>query len=106
MGRTLIGLAGALLALSMWTAYAVWNARRLAATPRFNSHEWSLLTGVATGLLSLVLVIPAFLLGGEAHAPAAWGGFWAVGFAVAIGASVIGNGLWNAASRLLPLSWA
>lgn len=102
--QTLIGLAGALLALSMWTAYAVWNARRLAATPRFNSHEWSLLTGVATGLLSLVLVIPAFLLGGEAHAPAAWGEFWAVGFAVAIGASVIGNGLWNAASRLLPLS--
>jgi drug/metabolite transporter (DMT)-like permease len=102
--RTLIGLAGALLALAMWTAYAVWNARRLAATPRFNSHEWSLLTGVATGLLSLGLVIPAFLLGGAVHAPAAWGGFWAVSFAVAIGASVIGNGLWNAASRLLPLS--
>jgi len=103
-GRTLVGLAGALLALAVWTAYAVWNARRLAATPKFNSHEWSLLTGVATGLLSLVLVVPAFMLGGQPHAAAAWGGFWAVSFAVAIGASVIGNGLWNAASRLLPLS--
>jgi drug/metabolite transporter (DMT)-like permease len=41
-----------------WTVYAVWNARRLAATPRFNSHEWSLLTGVVTGLLSLLLVVP------------------------------------------------
>jgi drug/metabolite transporter (DMT)-like permease len=102
--RTLVGLAGALLALAVWTAYAVWNARRLAATPKFNSHEWSLLTGVATGLLSLVLVVPAFALGGKAHAASAWSLFWGVSFAVAIGASVIGNGLWNAASRLLPLS--
>ena len=104
MGRTLLGLAGALLALAMWTAYAVWNARRLATTPRFNSHEWSLLTGVATGLLSLVLVVPAFAVTGKAHAADAWGLFWGVSFTVAIGASVIGNGLWNAASRLLPLS--
>ncbi|MFY8144704.1 MAG: DMT family transporter [Caulobacter sp.] len=104
MGRTLVGLLGALLALAVWTAYAVWNARRLAATPKFNSHEWSLLTGVATGLLSLVIVVPAFALDGKEHPTSAWGLFWGVSFAVAIGASVIGNGLWNAASRLLPLS--
>ena len=109
IGKQAVGVLGALLALAVWTVYAVWNARRLAATPKFNSHEWSLLTGVATGLLSLLLVIPAFLLGGTSHAPAAhtpeaWGWFWAVSFAVAIGASVIGNGLWNAASRYLPLS--
>jgi drug/metabolite transporter (DMT)-like permease len=104
LARQVVGVLGAGLALAMWTIYAVWNARRLAATTKFNSHEWSLLTGLATGLLSLVLVVPAFLLGGKVHAPAAWGGFWAVSFAVAIGASVIGNGLWNAASRLLPLS--
>lgn len=104
VGRQVVGVLGATLALAMWTAYAVWNARRLAATPKFNSHEWSLLTGLATGLLSLVLVVPAFLLGGKAHPPAAWAWFWMVSFAVAIGASVIGNGLWNAASRLLPLS--
>ena len=104
VGRQVVGVLGATLALAMWTAYAVWNARRLAATPKFTSHEWSLLTGLATGLLALLLVVPAFLLGGKVHAPVAWGGFWAVSFAVAIGASVIGNGLWNAASRLLPLS--
>lgn len=104
VGRQVVGVLGATLALAMWTAYAVWNARRLAATPKFTSHEWSLLTGLATGLLSLVLVVPAFMLGGKVHAPAAWGWFWLVSFAVAIGASVIGNGLWNAASRLLPLS--
>lgn len=104
IGHQVIGLLGALLALAVWTVYAVWNARRLAATPKFTSHEWSLLTGIATGLLSLVLVVPAFLAGGKVHAPAAWSWFWLVCFAVAIGASVIGNGLWNAASRYLPLS--
>lgn len=104
IGRQVVGVLGATLALAMWTAYAVWNARRLAATPKFNSHEWSLLTGLATGLLSLLLVLPAFLLGGKVHAPSAWAWFWMVSLAVAIGASVIGNGLWNAASRLLPLS--
>lgn len=103
VGRLVLGLLAAVGALAVWTVYAVWNARRLAATPRFNSHEWSLLTGVVTGLLSLLLVIPAFA-GGSAHGPDAWALFWGVGLAVAVGASVIGNGLWNAASRLLPLS--
>ena len=104
IGKQVVGLLGALLALAMWTAYAVWNARRLAATPKFTSHEWSLLTGLATGLLSLLLVVPAFVASGEVHAAADWRWFWMVSFAVAIGASVIGNGLWNSASRLLPLS--
>ena len=107
VGRLVLGLLAAAGALGLWTVYAVWNARRLAATPRFTSHEWSLLTGVVTGLLSLLLVVPAFwpaFLGGAPHAPNAWGLFWGVSLAVALGASVIGNGLWNAASRLLPLS--
>jgi drug/metabolite transporter (DMT)-like permease len=103
VGRLVLGLLAAAGALAVWTVYAVWNARRLAATPRFNSHEWSLLTGVVTGLLSLLLVIPAFL-GGASHAATGWALFWGVSLAVALGASVIGNGLWNAASRLLPLS--
>lgn len=103
VGRLVLGLLAAAGALAVWTVYAVWNARRLAATPRFNSHEWSLLTGVVTGLLSLLLVVPAFL-GGAPHLPAGWALFWGVSLAVALGASVIGNGLWNAASRLLPLS--
>jgi drug/metabolite transporter (DMT)-like permease len=101
--RLSLGLLAAAGALVVWTAFAVWNARRLAATPRFNSHEWSLLTGVVTGLLSLLLVIPAFV-GGASHASGAWMLFGGVSLAVALGASVIGNGLWNAASRLLPLS--
>lgn len=101
--RLSLGLLAAAGALAVWTVYAVWNARRLAATPRFNSHEWSLLTGLVTGLLSLLLIVPAFLPGAP-HAPDAWMLFWGVSLAAALGASVIGNGLWNAASRLLPLS--
>ncbi|MBU4436581.1 MAG: DMT family transporter [Alphaproteobacteria bacterium] len=102
--RLILGVLGAVLALACWTLYAVWNARRLAATPRFNSHEWSLLTGVVTGALSLALIVPAFALTGAAHGSGAWTLFWGVSLAVALGASVIGNGLWNAASKLLPLS--
>jgi drug/metabolite transporter (DMT)-like permease len=104
VARLSLGLLAAAGALGVWTVYAVWNARRLAATPRFNSHEWSLLTGVVTGLLSLLLVVPAFFLGAAAHLSSDWMLFWSVSLAVALGASVIGNGLWNAASRLLPLS--
>ena len=102
--RLILGVLGAVLALACWTVYAVWNARRLASTPNFNSHEWSLLTGVVTGALSLVLIVPAFLVGGAGHGSSAWTLFWGISLAVALGASVIGNGLWNAASRLLPLS--
>jgi drug/metabolite transporter (DMT)-like permease len=102
--RLILGVLGAVLALACWTLYAVWNARRLAATPQFNSHEWSLLTGLVTGALSLVLIVPAFALAGAAHGAGAWTLFWGVSLAVALGASVIGNGLWNAASKLLPLS--
>jgi drug/metabolite transporter (DMT)-like permease len=102
--RLIVGLACAFGALAVWTVYAVWNARRLEALTHFNSHEWSLLTGLVTGALSLVLAVPAFLIGGTTHAAPAWALFWGVSAAVAIGASVIGNGLWNAASRLLPLT--
>lgn len=101
--RLLLGLLAAVGALACWTVYAVWNARKLETTRHINSHEWSLLTGLVTGGLALLLVVPAFLPA-KAHAPADWALFWGVSLAVALGASVIGNGLWNAASRLLPLS--
>jgi drug/metabolite transporter (DMT)-like permease len=52
----------ALGALACWTIYAVTNARCLRARPHFTSREWSMLTGIATGALSLVLVVPAVLI--------------------------------------------
>ena len=105
----LLGILMAVAALGCWTVYAVANARYLRAHPRFTSQEWSILTGVATGGLALVLfAVPAFLLPGMATTrpenAAAWWRFAAVNCGVALGASVIGNSFWNAASRRLPLT--
>jgi drug/metabolite transporter (DMT)-like permease len=108
-GVYLLGLLMAFAALACWTVYAVANARYLRAHPRFTSQEWSVLTGVATGFSALVLfAVPAFLLPGmattEPQDSSAWWKFWAINGAVALGASVIGNSFWNAASRRLPLA--
>ncbi|AOY01851.1 DMT family transporter [Jeongeupia sp. USM3] len=98
------GLLCAVGALVSWAAYSVANQRWLARRPDISGHDWSLLTGVATGGLALLLVVPAFA-GEQAARPAAdWLVFWGVAAAVAIFASILGNGFWNRASRLLPLT--
>ena len=99
----LLGLACAVGALGSWSAYSVDNARWLARRPDISSYDWSLLTGVVTGALALLLAIPAFW-GGSSHESGEWAKFWGVAAGVAILASVVGNGLWNQASRLLPLT--
>jgi len=101
---SLPGLACALGALASWTVYAVANSRVLARLEAVSSHEWSLLIGVVTGAQALLLAVPAFLFADRAHAHADWLRFAGVVSAVAVFCSVIGNGLWNYASRTLPLS--
>jgi drug/metabolite transporter (DMT)-like permease len=107
-GTYLIGLVMAFGALACWTVYAVSNARYLHKHRQFTSGEWSLLTGIATGALSIALALPAFFLPRMAtttpQPAAAWSLFWAVNVGVALGASILGNSLWNAASRKLPLT--
>jgi drug/metabolite transporter (DMT)-like permease len=100
----LLGLACAFGALVSWTIYAVVNSRWLARLGAVSAHEWSLLTGVVTGAEAIVLAVPAFLLTGSAHAQADWMAFVGIVTAVAVLCSVVGNGLWNVASRVLPLS--
>lgn len=100
----LIGILCAFAGLASWSAYAVWNSRWLARLSHVSSHEWSLLTGVVTGALALVLAVPAFASGAGDHVSEDWLRFWGINAAVALGASVIGNGLWNRASRLLPMT--
>ena len=102
--RALVGLACAIGALASWTAYAVWNGRWLARMQHVSAHDWSLLTGVATGAQAIVLAIPAALIGASAHASAGWARFLVVSAGVAIFASIVGNAFWNRASRLLPLT--
>ncbi|QJE01986.1 DMT family transporter [Massilia forsythiae] len=114
LGRdALPGLLCALGALVSWTVYAVGNSRRLAGLRALSPHDWNLLTGVATGIEALLLALPAFFphllpagVGPDApvHAAADWLRFAAIAGGVAILCSIVGNGLWNVASRALPLT--
>jgi len=101
---SLLGLGCALGALASWTVYAVANSRMLARLETVSAHEWSLLIGVVTGAQALLLAVPAFVFADRVHAHADWLRFAGVVSAVAVFCSVIGNGLWNYASRALPLS--
>lgn len=98
-----IGLVSALIALVLWTAYAVGNSRWMTKLESVSSHDWSLLIGVVTGALSLLLVPMAIITMGELPA-GFWSRFLIVSFGIAILASVVGNAFWNRASRLLPLT--
>jgi len=98
----LVGLLCAVGALLSWSAYSVSNRRMLALRPGMGSHDWSLLTGVVTGGLALLLTPLA--LGTPGHDTDRWMLFAGVSTLVAIFASVLGNAFWNRASRQLPLS--
>lgn len=102
--QQVVGILCAFGALASWSAFAVWNSRWLVRLSHVSAHDWSLLTGVVTGALAVVLAVPAFALNAGGHIGADWVRFWGVALAVGLGASVIGNGLWNRASRLLPLT--
>jgi drug/metabolite transporter (DMT)-like permease len=101
---SLTGLLCAIGALVSWTAYAVGNSRWLARLQSVTSHEWSLLTGLVTGVEALLLAVPAFCMSTPAHDSTDWMHFTAVVTGVAIFCSIIGNGFWNYASRALPLT--
>jgi drug/metabolite transporter (DMT)-like permease len=98
------GLACAFGALVSWSAYSIINARWLSRRPDLSGGDWSLLTGIVTGALALLLAAPAFALDRIEHLPADWARFWGIGLVLAIFASVVGNACWNRASRLLPLT--
>jgi drug/metabolite transporter (DMT)-like permease len=104
----LAGLACAVGALVSWTWFAVENARYLQRNGHFSGSEWSVLWGIVTGLLGAVLwIVVAALPSGFVTAPLAdtrWHLFWMLNLGLAIGASWLGNGLWNAAAKRLPLT--
>ena len=104
--RTLAGVLCATGALLCWSWYTLDNARYLKRNPRFSSAEWSALYGLATGAISLAVAALAFAIWhaditGPAGAASGrdWTLFWIVNSLLALGASVIGNHLWNVASR-------
>ena len=105
--QRIAGIACAAGALCSWTWYAVENARYLQRNSHFSSNEWSALYGISTGVLSTALTVIALLAAGTAWTHGGgrvWTTFWAINTTVALGASLIGNNLWNVASRRLPLT--
>ncbi len=109
MSATLLGLACAVGALACWTWYALDNARYLKRNPQFSGGQWSSLYGLASGLVALPIGATAMLLAqaGVLDTPAPgrdWLMFWLYNGLLALGASVIGNQLWNIASRRLPIT--
>ncbi|MBV4543451.1 DMT family transporter [Pseudomonas vlassakiae] len=108
IGDKLMGLFYALAALACWTWYAVQNSRCLKQSGHFDSHQWSVLIGVLTGLSSLVMLAvlamwqPQQL---QVEAPMArWWLFWAACLGCAVLGSWLATALWNAASKRLPLT--
>jgi drug/metabolite transporter (DMT)-like permease len=101
---SLTGILCAAGALVSRTAYAVGNSRWLARLDHVSAHDWSLLTGAVTGLEAIVLAVPAFYGDALVHSDADWLRFAGLIGAMALFCSVLGNGLWNIASRALPLA--
>ena len=107
----LLGVLCAVGALLCWTWYSVDNARYLKRNPHFSSGEWSALYGVSSGLIALAIALPALAVfhadvtgAGAVASGRDWTLFWIVNALLALGASVIGNQLWNVASRKVPLT--
>ena len=103
-----LGVACAAGVLACWTWYALDNARYLKGNPQFSGTEWSSLYGLASGLIALPIGLLSMLFTQDAAAVPEpgrnWTLFWICNGLLALGASVIGNGLWNIASRRLPVT--
>ncbi|MBZ2209502.1 DMT family transporter [Massilia soli] len=102
-GAGVLCASGALLC---WSWYSVDNARYLKKHPHFSSAEWSALYGLSSGAIALAIAavaLPFFYhdISGAAGAASGrdWTLFWITNALLALGASVIGNHLWNIASR-------
>lgn len=107
--NVLLGVACAYIALAIWIAYGVINAKALRAAGGPNPLAWTGLQGVGSGLGTAPLFViaalgaPSMLFNHEAT-----GGQWAVflGWAIVMGiaGSWIATWCWSIASRKLPLS--
>jgi len=111
VGRKLMGLACATGALLCWSWYTVDNTRYLKRNPHFSSAEWSALYGLASGAIALLIGLVCLAIWHQDVTGAAgaasgrnWTVFWITNSLLALGASVIGNHLWNIASRRVPVT--
>ena len=104
IGQRVLGLLCALAALAAWSGYSIANVVWMRRYPRLSGHAWSLLTGVATGAIAVLLLPLAMWLGPLGQSQGQWLHFAGICALLAVGASVLGNACWNRATRSLPLS--
>ncbi len=111
MLHTIVGVLCATGALLCWSWYTLDNARYLKRNPHYSSAEWSALYGLSSGVIALLMGAVAFAIyhsdvTGAAGAASGrdWTLFWTCNGLIALGASVIGNHLWNVASRRVPIT--
>ena len=109
-----LGIACALVALALWTWYAIANADFLKQRPRLRAGAWSTAIGAAT-LLLVIVALPIALAtqaGGDAVATLrdgdarAWWRFVAGSVVLGVAVSWGGTLLWNRASERLPVALA
>ena len=93
------GVLCALVSLSVWTAYALINARILRRHAGVNGQAWSGLQGAASVPFALLLAGTA---GTAVFHTMDWTRFLVVSLTLGVLCSWLANGLWNAASLHLP----
>ncbi|STT62414.1 putative cationic amino acid transport protein [Raoultella ornithinolytica] len=105
--RQMLGMLCAFAALLCWSRYAVENSRCLKNLP-YNSNQWSLLIGLCTGCISVLLWLIASIFRFSAvdlslpeHTQTL---FWITNMMLAVVSSWLGYLAWNLCSRRLPVS--
>lgn len=100
----LLGLLCAIGSLISWTLFAIYNSRYLGRLQSITAHDWSLLVGLTAGAQGLIMLPVALITVSLDHSSADWSLFAIACLAIALFSSIGGNGFWNQANRLLPLT--
>jgi drug/metabolite transporter (DMT)-like permease len=100
-----IGISSTLVALVLWTSYAVANAGFLRKHPEISSSTWTTLMGVGALVLSLV-ALPVAAVSSSVHLGGVDNILPLLLGALALGVLVswVGTVLWNRASESVPIS--
>ena len=105
--QPMLGMLCAFAALLCWRRYAVENSRSLKTLP-YNNNQWSLLIGLCTGSLSLLLWLIVSICGFSSVDLSLPEDvqtiFWAMNVVLAVFSSWLGYMAWNLCSRRLPVS--
>lgn len=98
------GVLAAIGALACWTLFGVANSDYLKRHPRLPAGHWNNLLGA--GLLPVALLMLAAAPDTGARSLAEWQRFWWIAAGTGLTAGWAASGLWNVASRGLPVALA